>query len=89
MMSVGRDEARPARAGQGHGADAPAPGWLWRPFFDNLVDCIRQPRRNEERKRDEIRRVKKPLREAGVRMVDRDAFFWQVSRTRGGGAAFP
>ncbi len=41
-------------------------GLTQRLLFDNPVDCIRQP----NRRRDEIRRVNKPLREAGVRVVD-------------------
>jgi hypothetical protein len=28
------------------------------------------------KRKNKIRRVNKPLREAGVRMVDFDAFFW-------------
>ena len=38
--------------------------------FDNLVDCIRQPRRNDLSDKIKIRRVNEPLREAGVRVVD-------------------
>jgi hypothetical protein len=34
--------------------------------FDNSVDCIRQPRRNDLTDKIKIRRVNKPLREAGV-----------------------
>jgi hypothetical protein len=34
--------------------------------FDNLVDCIRQPRRNDLSDKIKIRRVNEPLREAGV-----------------------
>jgi hypothetical protein len=37
-------------------------------FFDNLVVCIRQPRRNERERREDSSR-REPLREAGVRAV--------------------
>jgi hypothetical protein len=59
MVSVDRDTLGPAVIGSGSGrwsAVVNLPGWDG--FFDNLVDCIRQPRRNERRDEIQIRRVK-------------------------------
>ena len=46
--------------------------------FDNSVDCIRQPRRNEIDRQDKDSSRQEPLREAGVRAVDPKCLAWVV-----------